>query len=206
MADLSAARSPARHAPAEGRLEIGAAGRRFPPVVGELVRHCIEIARRSLPRWPRRPFDAGGRAGELDSSSSRVSRTIACANRHRSAPTSSTSAARPASSSASSTASTSVPSASASTSTSTSRPMTAAIDRTRSVSSPRRLNLRPTTSRMPSGMPKSEASLPAVQAPSCSTMAPVSARWRRISPTKNGFPAVSSHTAVASVRPGVSSG
>ena len=38
-------------------------------------------------------------------------------------------------------------------------------------------------------------------APSSWKMVPVSARWRRISPTKNGFPAVSASTASRTANP-----
>ena len=66
-----------------------------------------------------------------------------------------------------------------------------------SPSSERRESRRPTTSRMPSGMPSSPMPAAAVQRPSCCTIAPDSARWRSTSPTKNGLPSVSACRACA---------
>ena len=73
----------------------------------------------------------------------------------------------------------------------------------RCVSSSSREMRRPTTSRTPSGRPTSASVRSLVQRPSRTTSAPLSTRWRTISPTKNGLPPVSAKTASASAMPGV---
>ena len=94
-----------------------------------------------------------------------------------------------ASSTAESRVSSSRPAMAASTSNSNSLPSTAAWARAVLAASERRDRRRPITSRTPSGISRSRT--PGVtQRPSRTAMPPDSARWRRISRMKNGFPAV----------------
>ncbi len=92
------------------------------------------------------------------------------------------------------------------TSRSNSRPITAAVDSTRRGSGPRRATRWPTTSRRLCGSARSSNEPASAYRPVSSiSIAPDSARCRRSSPTKNGFPSVSRRRARARATPASSS-
>ena len=175
------------------RLERIARERALGEVIRELVEPRVGAMRVRGSRARARPASACARAGWWSAPRTDAERTSACANVYRpTAPgTSRTIECCTAWSSASNSSSPPGPPAASIVPRSNCAPITAATASARLAASDRRESRRPTTSRMPSGMPASSSVRSLVQRPSRCTIAPDSARWRSTSPTKNGLPCVS---------------